>query len=81
MPRLTLVGGKMLSHKDRKVWQQAMAMLMGLKVRNGFVEKDLAGAVERALHLGASCEDCRMKVASGAASFEGGEQPPRPGDS
>ena len=59
--------GKMLSHKDRQVWQQAIALLMGLKVRNGFGEKDLAGAVERALHLGASCEDCRMRVARGAA--------------
>ena len=64
---LTPVGGKMLSHKDRQVWQQAIALLMGLKVRNGFGEKDLAGAVERALHLGASCEDCRMRVARGAA--------------
>jgi hypothetical protein len=41
-------------------------MLMGLKVRNGFGEKDLAGAVERALHRGTRCEDCRIKVASGA---------------
>jgi hypothetical protein len=48
-------------------------MLMGLKVRNGFGEKDLAAAVERALHRGtrrrrgpARCEDCRIKVASGA---------------
>ena len=60
--------GKPLSPKDRKVWQQAIAMLMGLKVRNGFGEKDLAGAVERALHRGTRCEDCRVKVASGAAS-------------
>ena len=61
--------GKPLSPKDRKVWQQAIAMLMGLKIRNGFGEKDLAGAVERALHRGTrTCEDCRVKVASGAAS-------------
>jgi hypothetical protein len=46
-------------------------MLMGLKVRNGFGEKDLAGAVERALHRGTRrrrCEDCRIKVASGEAA-------------
>ena len=65
---LAPVGGKMLSHKDRQVWQQAIALLMGLKVRNGFGKKDLAGAVERALHRGTPCEDCREKVASGAAS-------------
>ena len=59
--------GKLLSPKDRKVWKQAIALLMELKVRNGFGEKDLAGAVERALHRGTRCEDCRIKVASGAA--------------
>ena len=59
--------GKPLSPKDRKVWKQAIALLMELKVRNGFGEKDLAGAVERALHRGTRCEDCRIKVASGAA--------------
>ena len=71
--RLAPLCGKPLSPKDRKVWQQAIAMLMGLKVRNGFGEKDLAAAVERALHRGtrrrrgpARCEDCRIKVASGA---------------
>ena len=64
--------GKPLSPKDRKVWQQAMAMLMGLKVRNGFGMKDLAGAVERALHRGTRCEDCSIKVASGARGSQGG---------
>ena len=70
MARLAPLCGKPLSPKDRKVWRQAIAMLMGLKVRNGFGEKDLAGAVERALHRPPStrCEDCRVKVASGAAS-------------
>ena len=74
MARLAPLCGKPLSPKDRKVWQQAIAMLMGLKVRNGFGEKDLAGAVERALHRGYAalrgtrCEDCSVKVASGAAS-------------
>ena len=69
MARLPLCG-KPLSSKDRKVWQQAIAMLMGLKARNGFGEKDLADAVEHALHRGTRtrCEDCRIKVASGAAS-------------
>jgi hypothetical protein len=67
MARLAPLCGKPLSPKDRKVWQQAVAMLMGLKIRNGFGEKDLAGAVERALYRGTRCEDCRAKVASGAA--------------
>ena len=44
------VCGKDLTPEDRKAWQQAIAMLMGLKVRNGIGEKDLAGAVETALH-------------------------------
>ena len=44
------VCGKPLSPRDRKVWQQAIGMLMGLKVRNEIGEKDLAGAVEMALH-------------------------------
>ena len=70
MARLAPLCGKPLSPKDRKVWHQAIALLMGLKVRNGFGEKDLAGAVECALHRGTRmrCEDCRVKVASGAAS-------------
>ena len=32
------------------MWQQAIALLVELKVRNGIGEKDLAGAVETALH-------------------------------
>ena len=64
--------GKLLSPADRKVWQQAIAMLMGLKIRNGFGEDDLAAAVGTALRTrGTSkryCEDCRVKVAHGAAS-------------
>ena len=61
MVRLAPLCGKPLSPKDRKVWQQAIAMLMGLKARNGFGEKDLADAVERALHpRGTRCEDCRI---------------------
>ena len=56
MPRLALVGGKMLSHKDVKVWQQAMAMLMGLKVRNGFVKRDLAGG------CGGACAATRCQL-------------------
>ena len=43
------VCGLRLKSKDRKVWQQAIAMLMDLKVRNGLGEKELVGAVERAL--------------------------------
>ena len=81
MARLPLCG-KPLSSKDRKVWQQAIAMLMGLKVRNGFGKKDLAGAVERALQNRgrARCEDCRIKVASVGLLAEGGEQTPPPRD-
>ena len=98
------VCGKPLSPRDRKVWQQAIALLVELKVRNGIGEKDLAGAVETALHHSAGggsapgvniqptsgrikarrtkagglevaraqatreCEDCGVKVASGATS-------------
>ena len=86
---------------------------MGLKVRNGIGEKDLAGAVETALHHSAGggsapevniqrtgrrkarrtkaevaqaqatrkCEDCGVKVASGAAGHaasRGVERSPRP---
>ena len=65
---MVLVCGKPLSPADRRVWQQAIAMLMGLKSRNGFGEKDLAAAVGTALHRYAArrkCEDCGVKVALG----------------
>ena len=58
-----------LSPEDRKVWHQAIAMLVGLKLRNGFGKKDLAAAVETALQRGSArrkCEDCGLKVGSGA---------------
>ena len=45
-------------------------MLRGLKLRNGFGEKDLTAAVGKALRRRAArrkCEDCGAKVASGAA--------------
>jgi hypothetical protein len=78
--------GKPLSPEDRNVWQQAIAMLMGLKIRNGFDEKDMTAAVGTALHRGATsrtCEDCGVKVGSGAANsgVQGAEQPPWAGDS
>jgi hypothetical protein len=60
--------GKPLSPKDRKVWQQAIALLMGLKFRNGFGEKDLTAAVGTALRRRATkrnCEDCGVTVARG----------------
>jgi hypothetical protein len=70
--------GKPLSPKDRKVWRQAIAMLMGLKIRNDFGENDLAAAVGKALHRGKeprrTCEDCRKKVARGAASSRGPQE-------
>jgi hypothetical protein len=50
--------GKSLSPADRKVWQQAIAILVGLKKRNGFGETDLVAAVGTALRRGATkCKD------------------------
>ena len=67
--------GKPLSPEDQKVWQQAIAMLRGLKLRNGFGEKDLTAAVGKALHRGAwssrNCEDCGVKVTRGATNSRG----------
>ena len=63
--------GKPLSPEDRRVWQEAIAMLIGLKIRNGFGEKELAAAVGTALKRGAAkhnCEDCGVKVAGGASN-------------
>ena len=48
-------------------------MLMGLKIRNGFGEKDLAAAVGTALRYHATkrnCEDCGVAVSRGAAYSE-----------
>jgi hypothetical protein len=67
--------GKLLTPADRKVWNQALAMLMMLKIRNGFGEKELAAAVGTALRLRATkrnCEDCGVKVAGGATINSGG---------
>ena len=69
--------GKLLSPTDRKVWHQALAMLMGLKIRNGFGENELVAAVGTALRRRATkrnCEDCGVKVAGGAAINSGGHQ-------
>ena len=58
--------GRQLSPADRRVWNQAIAMLIGLKRRNGFGEKDLAAAVGTALRRGAAkryCDDCGVQVA------------------
>ena len=63
--------GMQLSPADRRVWNQTIAMLMGLKIRNGFGEKELTAAVGMALHRGAAkhnCEDCGVKVAGGASN-------------
>jgi hypothetical protein len=62
------VCGKPLSPGDRKVWQQAIALLMGLKVRNDIGKKDLAGAVETALHHsagGGSAPEVNIQPTSG----------------
>jgi hypothetical protein len=67
--------GKPLSPADRRVWQQVIALLMGLKMRNGLGEKELTAAVGTALHRGATkpiCEDCGVKVARGATILWGG---------
>ena len=69
--------GKLLSPNDRKVWNQAIAMLMGLKRRNGFGEKDLTAAVGTALRRVAAkrnCDDCGVLVAGGATIICGGPQ-------
>ena len=48
-------------------------MLMGLKIRNGFGEKELGAAVGTALRLARTdCEDCGVKVAGGATINPGG---------
>jgi hypothetical protein len=67
--------GMQLSPADRRVWNQTIAMLIGLKIRNGFGEKELTAAVGTALHVfhgdGAAkhnCEDCGVKVAGGASN-------------
>jgi hypothetical protein len=66
--------GKPLSPKDRKVWLQAIALLMGLKIRNGYGAKDLTDEVGKSLHRATAsrnCEDCGVKV-TGAAAHSGG---------
>ena len=66
--------GKPLGPEDQKVWRQALALLMGLKFRNGFGEKDLTAAVGTALHRGAgkrNCEDCGVTVGGGATNSGG----------
>ena len=74
---------KPLGPEDQKVWQQGIALLMGLKIRNGFGEKELTAAVGTALHIraarqSASCEGCGVKVERGAAN-SGGAQGVRSG--
>jgi hypothetical protein len=59
------------------LWNQAIAILMGLKRRNDFGEKDLAAAVGTALRRIAAkrcCDDCGVKVAGVAAINSGGAQ-------
>ena len=68
---------RQLSPADRRVWNQAIAMLMELQKRNDFGEKDLAAAVGTALRRGAArryCDDCGVKVAGGATINCGGPQ-------
>ena len=73
--RMAPLCGRQLSPADRRVWNQAIAMLMGLKRRNGLSEKDLTDAVGTAVCRGAAkryCEDCGVKVAGGATINSGG---------
>ena len=66
--------GKPLSPEDRKVWRQAIALLIGLQRKNNFGEEDLTAAVGTALHRATksgNCEDCGVMVASVAAVAEG----------
>ena len=83
MVPLTQQCGKPLSPEDRKVWRQAIALLIGLKFRNGHGEKDVTAAVGTALRERSRrgqahhCEDCGVTVAGGATLTlgEGGGQP------
>ena len=68
------VCGKPLSPADRRVWQQALAMLIGLKRRNGFGDNELTAAVKAVLHHAVAsrmCEDCGVTVTRVAASSGG----------
>ena len=74
------VCGKPLSPADRRVWQQALAMLIGLKRRNGFGDNELTAAVKAVLHdamkvASRNCEDCGVTVTCVAASSGGGRSP------
>ena len=63
-----------LGPEDRKVWQQAIALLMGLRIRNGLFTERLTAAVGVALREGGEkrkCKDCGMKVGGGAACLGG----------
>jgi hypothetical protein len=62
--------GKPLTPEDRKVWQQAVALLMGLVIRNGFGKADLCTAMQTALEQRRAastrnCQDCGVKVPHG----------------
>jgi hypothetical protein len=69
------VCGKPLSPEDRKLWQQAICALVGVKVRTGFGSFGLATALAEALERAAGkrhiCEDCGVKVARGRILAEG----------
>jgi hypothetical protein len=63
-----------LSADDRNVWQQAIAALVGLKMRNGLGEKDMTAAVSTALRQSSSrrtCEDCGLTRPSLGLPAEG----------
>ena len=64
MPLTLLCGRPLSSPDDRKAWTQAIALLVGLKVQNGYGDEDLTAAVGKALHRSSTqrvCETCKLK--------------------
>jgi hypothetical protein len=66
--------GVALGGPDRKAWREAIALLVGLKLRHGLDEQELAAAVGKALRKSRdhrTCEDCRVKACSLGLPSEG----------
>ena len=64
MPLTLLCGRPIISTGDRKAWTQAIALLVGLKVRNGYGDEDLTASVGKALQRSSTqrvCESCKLK--------------------
>jgi hypothetical protein len=62
------VCGKLLNPEDRKLWRQALGILLELRIRNGIDEKEFSAEVSTVLipkrgargFASTSCEDCRL---------------------